>query len=45
MDAAETTLAVLDPERVQSVSVLLGHRTSATTERFYQRAQSLEEPC
>ncbi|WP_460452503.1 tyrosine-type recombinase/integrase [Alsobacter sp. SYSU BS001988] len=41
-DAAATTLAVLDPQRVQSASALLGHRTSATTERFYQQAQSLE---
>ncbi|WP_460452371.1 tyrosine-type recombinase/integrase [Alsobacter sp. SYSU BS001988] len=39
---AAATLAVLDPERVRSASALLGHRTSATTERFYQQAQSLQ---
>lgn len=40
-DAAATTLAVDDPEHVRLSAALLGHRTFATTERYYQQAQML----
>ncbi len=41
-DAAATTMAVEDPEHVRLAAPLLGHRTTATTERHYQQAQSLD---
>lgn len=41
-DEAATALAILDPAHVRSAAPLLGHRQLATTERYYQQAQSLE---
>jgi integrase/recombinase XerD len=41
-DAAATTLAVEDPDHVRLATVLLGHRSPATTERYYQQARSLD---
>ncbi|HMD55273.1 MAG TPA: tyrosine-type recombinase/integrase [Phycisphaerae bacterium] len=41
-DAAATTLAIADPENVRVAAPLLGHRTFATTERYYQQAKSFE---
>ena len=41
-DNAATTMALADPEHVRLAAPLLGHRTTATTERYYQQAQSLE---
>lgn len=40
-DAAATTMAIADPAHVRLASTLLGHRSTATTERHYQQAQSL----
>ncbi len=40
--AAATTLAIEDPEHVRAASTILGHRSSATTQRYYQLAGSLE---
>jgi integrase/recombinase XerD len=41
-DAAATTLAIADPERVRVAAPLLGHRTFKTTERYYQQAKSFD---
>ncbi len=41
-DAAATTLAIIDPQHVRAASTLLGHRSPATTETYYQQAQSIE---
>jgi integrase/recombinase XerD len=41
-DAAATTLAIADPGNVRVAAPLLGHRTFATTERYYQQAKSLQ---
>jgi integrase/recombinase XerD len=41
-DAAATTLAIADPVNVRLAAPLLGHRTFATTERYYQQAQAYE---
>ena len=41
-DAAATTLAILDPKHVRIAAPLLGHRTFATTERYYQQATAME---
>jgi len=41
-DAAATTLAILDPQHVRIAAPLLGHRTFATTERYYQQATAME---
>ena len=40
--AAGTTLAIHDPEHVRAAAPLLGHRSVATTERYYLKAKSLE---
>ena len=40
--AACTTLAIHDPEHVRTAAPLLGHRSFATTERYYLKAKSLE---
>jgi integrase/recombinase XerD len=40
--AAATTLAIHDPAHVRSAAPLLGHRGFATTQRYYNQAQSLE---
>ena len=39
---AATTTAIHDPGHVRLAAPLLGHRSVATTERYYQQAQSLE---
>jgi hypothetical protein len=41
-DAAATTFAVADPDHVRVAAPLLGHRNFATTERYYQQAQTLQ---
>lgn len=41
-DAAATTLAIEDPRHVRLATALLGHRHTATTERYYQQARALE---
>lgn len=41
-DAAATTTAIHDPNHVRLAAPLLGHRSFATTERYYQQAQTLE---
>lgn len=41
-DAAATSMAIHDPEHVRLLTAPLGHRNAATTERYYQQAQSLE---
>ena len=41
-DAAATTLAIADPAHVRLAAPLLGHRTFATTERYYQQARGHE---
>ncbi len=41
-DAAATTLAIYDPQHVKIAAPLLGHRTFATTERYYQQATAME---
>lgn len=41
-DAAATTLAIADPAHVRVAAPLLGHRTFATTERYYRQAQGYE---
>ena len=37
-----TTLAIEDPDHVRAASVILGHATPRTTERYYNRAQSID---
>jgi integrase len=41
-DCAATTLAIVDPVHVRLAAPLLGHRTFATTERYYLQANMLE---
>jgi integrase len=41
-DCAATTLAIADPVHVGAAAPLLGHRSSAVTEKYYQQAKSLE---
>jgi integrase/recombinase XerD len=41
-DAAATTLAIADPEHVRVAAPLLGHRTFATTEKYYQQATAMQ---
>jgi integrase/recombinase XerD len=41
-DAAATTMAIADPAHVRIAAPLLGHRTFATTERYYQQARGYE---
>ena len=41
-DAAATTLAIHDPDHVHVAAPVLGHRSLATAERFYNQAQSLD---
>jgi integrase/recombinase XerD len=40
-DAAATTLAIADPERVRVAAPLLGHASFATTEKYYQQATAM----
>jgi integrase/recombinase XerD len=39
-DAAATTMAIADPAHVRLAAPLLGHRTFATTERYYRQARA-----
>jgi integrase/recombinase XerD len=41
-DAAATTLAIADPAHVRAAAPLLGHRTFATTERYYRQSRAIE---
>jgi integrase len=41
-DEAATAMAIHDPGHVRAAGPLLGHRHQATTERYYQQAQSVE---
>lgn len=41
-DAAATLMAIADPAHVRIAAPLLGHRTFATTERYYQQATAME---
>ena len=41
-DAAATTMAIEDPEHVRLAASLLGHRSFATTERYYRQSRRLE---
>ena len=36
-DCASTSIAIEDPEHVRIASQILGHRSAATTERYYAR--------
>jgi len=40
-DAAATTLAIGDPAHVRVAAPLLGHRTFATTEKYYHQASAM----
>jgi integrase/recombinase XerD len=39
-DAAATTMAIADPEHVRLAAPLLGHRSFATTERYYRQSRA-----
>ena len=41
-DAAATTMAIADPAHVRLAAPLLGHRSFATTERYYRQARAQE---
>jgi integrase/recombinase XerD len=41
-DAAATTIALDSPEQVRLAGALLGHRSFATTERYYNLARAAE---
>ena len=41
-DSAATTLAIDDPKHVRIAASLLGHRTFATTEKYYRQSRSIE---
>lgn len=41
-DAAATLMAIADPASARIAAPLLGHRTFATTERYYQQARNME---
>ena len=41
-DCAATSIAIEDPFHVRVATRLLGHRTAATTERYYNQAHSIE---
>ena len=41
-DCATTSVAIDDPKHVGIASRLLGHRTHATTERYYNQARTIE---
>jgi integrase len=41
-DAAATTLAIADPAHIRLASPLLGHRSFATTEKYYRQARAQE---
>lgn len=41
-DSAATTIAIEDPAHVRMAARLLGHASSATTERYYNQAQAVD---
>jgi integrase len=41
-DCAATTIAIEDPVHVRVATSILGHRSPATTERYYNLARSVE---
>ena len=41
-DCAATSIAVEDPAHVRIASQLLGHRSTSTTERYYNQAQAID---
>jgi len=41
-DCAATSIAIEDPEHVRVASLILGHRSAATTERYYNQAQAID---
>jgi integrase len=41
-DCAATTIAIADPKHVRVAARVLGHRSLATTERYYNQAQAIE---
>ena len=41
-DCAATSIAIDDPAHVRIASQILGHRSAATTERYYNQAQAIE---
>jgi integrase len=41
-DCAATSIAIEDPVHVRIASQILGHRSSATTERYYNQAQAID---
>ena len=41
-DCAATAIAIDDPAHVRVASQILGHRSAATTERYYNQAQAIE---
>ena len=41
-DCSATTIVLEDPSHVRIASRLLGHRTSSTTEKYYNQARSVE---
>ena len=41
-DCAATSIAIDDPEHVRIASQILGHRSTATTEHYYNQAQAID---
>lgn len=41
-DCAATSIAIADPVHVRIASQVLGHRSPATTERYYHQARTVE---
>jgi integrase/recombinase XerD len=41
-DCAATSIAIEDPEHVRIASQILGHRSTATTERYYNQARIVD---
>jgi integrase len=41
-DCAATSIAMDDPKHVRIASRILGHRSTATTERYYNQAQAID---
>ena len=41
-DCAATSIAIDDPAHVRIASQILGHRSTATTEQYYNQAQAID---
>jgi integrase len=41
-DCAATSIAIEDPKHVRIASQILGHRSTATTERYYNQARAID---